>query len=148
MFLATVADGQTAASWGKSKEKLQTLTLSPLFGGSSLGGPLGAHFNVENAPTCCRALKWPDPEFPRKIPKKIPPGPKFWNSKKIPQKYRKNTKNAHFGYFGGIFPAFSGYFGGKFWESRISGRGVFFRIFFVEIPGRATSGLCSRSGRS
>ena len=45
MFLATAADSQTAASWGKGKRKsakLQTLTLSPLLGGSSLGGPLGA----------------------------------------------------------------------------------------------------------
>ena len=56
---------------------------------------------------------------------KIPLGPKFWNPKKIPQKYRKNTKNTPFWYFGGIFLVFSGYFGGKFWESRISGRGVF-----------------------
>ena len=56
-------------------------------------------------------------------------GQKFWNPKKIPRKYRKNTKNAHFWYFGGIFSVFSGYFRGKFWESRISGRGVFFRYF-------------------
>ena len=37
-------------------------------------------------------------------------------------KYRKNTENGHFWYFGGIFSVFSEYFGGKFWESRISGR--------------------------
>ena len=35
-----------------------------------------------------------------------------------------------FWYFGGIFSVFSGYFRGKFWESRISGRGVFFRGIF------------------
>ena len=44
-------------------------------------------------------------------------------------KYRKNTKNNHFWYFQGIFSVFLGYLGGKFWESRISGRGVFFRYF-------------------
>ena len=42
MFLATVADGQTTASWGEGKEKLPTLALSPLLGGSSLSGFLGA----------------------------------------------------------------------------------------------------------
>ena len=42
MLLATVTDGQTAALWGR-EEKLQTLTPSPLLGGSSLGGALGAH---------------------------------------------------------------------------------------------------------
>ena len=31
------------------------------------------HPKVENAPTCYRAPKWPDPDFPRKIPKKYPP---------------------------------------------------------------------------
>ena len=42
MFLATVADGQTVVSWGEGKQNCKTLTLSPLLGGSSLGGPLGA----------------------------------------------------------------------------------------------------------
>ena len=79
---------------------------------------------------------------------KIPLGQKFWSPKKIPQKYRKNTKSGHFWYFGGIFSAFSGYFGGKCWESRISGWGGIFSVFFVEIQGGAISGLCSRSGRS
>ena len=70
------------------------------------------------------------PGISTKNTKKIPLGQKFWNPKKIPQKYRKNTKNTHFWYFGGIFSVFSGYFGGEFWESRISGRGVFFRYFW------------------
>ena len=69
------------------------------------------------------------PGISTKNTEKIPLGPKFWNPKKIPKKYRENTKIAHFGYFGGIFLVFLGYFGGKFWESRISGRGVFFRYF-------------------
>ena len=38
---------------------------------------------------------------------KRPPGPKFWNPKKIPQKYRKNTKMRIFG----IFWVFFGIFG-------------------------------------
>ena len=44
------------------------------------------------------------------------------NTEKIP-------KMRIFGIFFGIFSVFSGYFGDKFWESRISGRGVFFRYF-------------------
>ena len=103
---------------------------------------------VKDALTCYRAPKWPNPEFPRKIPKKYPSGRNSGTPRKYPKNTEKNTKNAHFWYFGGIFSIFSGNFGGKFWESRISGRGVFFRYFFVEIPGRAISGLCSRSGRS
>ena len=84
---------------------------------------------LKNAPTCHRAPRWPDPEFPRKIPKKYPRAEILEpqeNTAKIPT---KNTENTHFRYFLGIFSVFSGYFGGKFWESRISGRGVFFRYF-------------------
>ena len=47
------------------------------------------------------------------------------NTQKIPKKYQKCA----FLVFWGYFLVFSGYFGGKFWESRISGRGVFFRYF-------------------
>ena len=79
---------------------------------------------------------------------KIPPGPNSGTPRKYPQNTPKMTKLRIFGILGGIFWVFSGYFGGKFWESRISGRVFFFSVFFVEIPGRATSGLCSRSGRS
>ena len=42
MFWVTVADGQTGASWGEGKKKLQTLTQSLLLGVSSLGGTVGA----------------------------------------------------------------------------------------------------------
>ena len=69
------------------------------------------------------------PGISMKNTEKIAPRPKIWNPKKIPPKYRKNTKNGHVWYFGGIFSVFSGYFQGKFWESRISGRGLFFRYF-------------------
>ena len=84
---------------------------------------------LENAPTCYRAPKWPDPEFPRKIPKKYPAArnsglPEF--TPKMPRKYRKNTpkipKMRIFGIFSFIFGVFS-------WGSRISARGVFFRYF-------------------
>ena len=86
---------------------------------------------IENAPTCYRAPKWPDPEFPRKIPKKYPPArnsglPKF--TPKIPRKYRKNTPKYQI-----LKCAFLGIFSVFFWYiflgSRISGRGVFFRYF-------------------
>ena len=84
---------------------------------------------VENAPACYRAPRWPDPEFPRKIPKKYPPArnsglPEF--TPKIPRKYRKkypqNTKNDRFWYFFGIFGVFCR--GCKF-----SPWGLFFRYF-------------------
>ena len=49
----------------------------------------------------------------------------------------KNTENGHFGCFEGIFSVFSGYFGGKLRESRMSGPGSIFSVFF-----RGNSGLC------
>ena len=69
------------------------------------------------------------PGISTKNTEKIPPGPKFWNKKKIPEKLPKKYQNAHFSGILGYFLVFSGYFGAKFWESRISGRGVFFRYF-------------------
>ena len=103
-------------------------------------------FGLENAPTCYRAPKWPDPEFPRKIPKKYP-RPEILDSQnlapKYPEntkKYPRNTKKCAFWLFFGIFGVFLGAP-----EFRPGG---LFSVFFVEIPGRAISGLCSRSGRS
>ena len=101
---------------------------------------------LENAPTCYRAPKWPAPEFPRKIPKKYPPGrnsglPEF--TPKIPGKYRKkypqNTKNAHFRYFFGISGVFS-------LDSRISARGVFFRYFSWKFRGGPFRGSVAGRG--
>ena len=46
---------------------------------------------VENAPTCYRAPKWPDPEFPRKIPKKYP-RPEILDTQNLSQKYPENTE--------------------------------------------------------
>ena len=102
--------------------------------------------NVENAPTCCRAPKWPDPEFPRKIPKKYPPArnsglPEFTlkcpeNTEKIPPKHQKCAFLVFFWYFWGIFLGFRNF-----------GPGVFFRYFswkFRVGPSRGSS----RSGRS
>ena len=86
-------------------------------------------FRIENAPTCYRAPKWPDPEFPRKIPKKYPPARNSGtprNTPKIPRKYRKNTpkipKTRIFGIFFGIL-------GGIFFGFQNFGPGVFFRYF-------------------
>ena len=108
---------------------------------------MGGDRSIENALTCYRAPKWPDPEFPRKIPKKYPPArnsglPEF--TPKIPKKYPQNTKNEHFWYVWGIFGVFS-------WGSRISGWGVFFRYFswkFQVGPSRgsvAGRGVLNRS---
>ena len=61
--------------------------------------------------------------------RKNPPRPEILepqeNTPKIPKKYQKCA----FWYSGGIFSVFSGYFGRTFWESRISGRNIFFRYF-------------------
>ena len=85
---------------------------------------------LKNAPTCYRAPRWPDPEFPRKIPKKYPPGPKFWTPKKIPQRYQKNTKNAHFfGILGVFFRYFRGIFGVNSGSPEFRAGGHFFGIF-------------------
>ena len=86
------------------------------------------------------SLRWPDPDFPRKTPKKYP--------KKIPQKYRKNTKMRIFWYFGVSFRYFRGLLGLNSGSPEFRSAGYFLGFFLVEIPGRAISGLCSRSGRS
>ena len=96
---------------------------------------------VENAPTCYRAPRWPDPEFPRKIPKKYPPArnsglPEF--TFKIPRKYRKNTPKIPKMPILGIFSVFSGYFLGV---QNFGPGGYFFGIF------RGNSGSSSVAGR-
>ena len=91
---------------------------------------------VENAPTCFRAPRWPDPEFPQKIPKKIPPGPEILDSQNLPSKYPENTEKippkyqkcplwVSFRYFGGIFLGFQYFRAG----------GISFRYFFLENSG-------------
>ena len=80
------------------------------------------------------------------------PGISMKNTKKYPQpeipdppktapKKSQNIKNARFGYFSGILGVFTR-------SSRISGREVFFSVFFVEIPRSGHSGLSSRQGHS
>ena len=104
----------------------------------------------ENTPTCYRAPRWPDPEFPRKIRKKYVPWAEILDSQKIlsentpkiPKRCSQNTKNAQVWVF---FRCFQGIFSQGF---RISAQRVCLSAFFVEIPGRGISGLCSRSGRS
>ena len=86
---------------------------------------------LESAPTCYRAPKWPDPDFPRKIPKKYPFGGEILDSRNLPEntpkntkKYPQNTRNARFGYF---FSVFWGYFLGV---PEFRPGGVFFRYFW------------------
>ena len=86
-------------------------------------------YNIENGPTCYRAPKWPDPEFPRKIPKKYPPArnsglPEF--TPKIPRKYRKNTHRIPKMRIFGIFSVFFWYFLGV---PEFRPEGYFFSIF-------------------
>ena len=69
--------------------------------------------------------------------RKIPP-----NTPKIPQKITpKYQKCPFFWYFFGIFRVFLG-------APEFRPRGFLFCVFFVELPGRGVSGLCSRSGGS
>ena len=62
---------------------------SEIFTGFQLLQPVRA---LKNTPTCYRAPRWPDPEFPRKIPKKYSPGRNSGTPRKypkIPKKYLK-----------------------------------------------------------
>ena len=77
---------------------------------------------IENAPTCYRAPKWPDPELLRKMPKNTP-RPEILDSQnfapKIPPKYQKCAFLVFFLVFLGCFlgvPEFrsGGYFFGIF----------------------------------
>ena len=77
---------------------------------------------AENAPTCYRAPRWPDPESPRKMPKEYP-WPEILDSQRLPPKQQKKPKMPILGFF------FSGILGVFSWGSRISAWGVFFRHF-------------------
>ena len=90
-------------------------------------------------PRLLQSAEIPRPGISTKNTEKIAHRPKFWNPKKTPKKYRKNTRNGHFWYFWGIFSVFSGYFQGV----QNFRPGGIFSAFFVEIPGRAISRLCS-----
>ena len=85
--------------------------------------------SFENAPTCYKAPKRPDPEFPRKIPKKYPLARNsglLEFTPKMPRKYRKNTpkipKMCIFGIWGVFFRYFLG-------VPEFRPRGYFFGIF-------------------
>ena len=87
------------------------------------------HIVVENAPACYRAPRWPDPEFPRKIPKKYPPArnsglPEF--ALKIARKYRKNTPKIPKMTVFSLFSVFLGHFLGV---PKFRPAGYFFGIF-------------------
>ena len=102
---------------------------------------------IKNAPACYRAPRCPDPEFPPKIPKNYPPPAEILEPQKKPKNTEKIPKTGIFGYFFGIFLVFSGHLGVNSASLEFHPAGYFFGIL-VEIPGRAISGLCSRSGRS
>ena len=80
--------------------------------------------------------------------RKNTPRPEIPDSQNLPPKYPENTEKIPPKYQKCAFLVFFRYFWGISWGSRISARGVFFWYFFVEIPARAISGLCSRSGHS
>ena len=62
-----------------------------------------------NAPTCYRAARWPDTEYPQKMPKKST----------LRAESLEYWKNGHFCYFGDYFSSVFEVFGGIFWEPRI-----------------------------
>ena len=71
------------------------------------------------------------------------PGPNAWNPEKYPQKTRKYPQQWTCLVFG-YFSVFWGYVLG----AQNFGQEGIFSVFFVEIPGQAISGLCSRPGRT
>ena len=108
----------------------------------------GVHSTSENAPTCYRAPRWPDPEFPQKILKKIPPGLKFWTLRKYPQntlelpknippKYKKMPVSGILGVFRGIFSGFQNF-----------GPEGIFSVLSVEIAGLPSRGSLAGQGFS
>ena len=103
-------------------------TPSPL----SPATPTHIAHRIENAPAATQPQDGPTRNFHEKYRKNTPP-PRIY-----PEKYRETTpkipKMTVFGIFFGVFGVFS-------WGSNIS-------AFFVEIPGRAIWGLCSRRGHS
>ena len=104
---------------------------------------------IEKPPTC--------PEMARtgistqKMPKKCPPGLKFWileprentprNAEEVP------SKRVQFWYFGRLFFSIFRVFWGYFLGVQNFGPGAIFSVFFVKIPGQAIPGLSSL-GRS
>ena len=72
----------------------------------------------------------PTRNFHEKYQRKYPPRPKFWNPKKIPPKYRENTKNNHFWCFQRIFLRyFQGILGVNSGSPEFRAGGYFFGIF-------------------
>ena len=83
----------------------------------------------ENAPACCRAPRWPDPEFPQNAKKMPPPGPKFRNPPKYPENTERIPQTGFFWYFGGILGAFWGILGVNSGSPEFRAGGYFFGIF-------------------
>ena len=79
------------------------------------------------------------PGISTKNTEKIPPGPEFWTPGKYPEKIPKKMQKRP-------FLVFFRYFFGVFFRFQNFRPGAIFSVFFVEIPHRAISGLCSRSG--
>ena len=95
--------------------------------------------------TCYRATRWPDPEFPQKIPKKQKkPSRNSGTPRKCPQNIpKKIPKMGALGIFGGyFFSVFRGIFGGKFWESPcpiwLDDRGTGQWKWLEEVPRRTS----------
>ena len=84
---------------------------------------------VKNAPTCYRAPRWPNPEFPRKIPKKYPSGRNSGTPRKYPKNTEKIPKMRIFGILGVFFRYFQGILGVNSGSPEFRAGGYFFGIF-------------------
>ena len=87
---------------------------------------------LDNAPTCYRAPEMARPGISTKKCRKNNPQAETLeppeNTPKFPPLPKKNQKRSFCPVFWDFFlSVFSGYFGGRSWESRNSGRGVFFQ---------------------
>ena len=101
---------------------------------------------VNNAPTCYRAPRWPDHGISAKNAQKIPPGRNSGNPRKCSENTPKIPKMGIFGILGVFFGDFWGILGVNSGSQNFGPGGIFW-VFSMEVPGRAISGLCSRSGR-
>ena len=99
--------------------------------------------NLRTPPPATEPRDGPTWNFHEKF-RKNNPRPEILDSRIMPRKYRKNTPKIP----KIIVLVFFRYFWGISWGSKKNGLGPIFSVFFVESPGRAISGLCSRQGHS
>ena len=109
---------------------------------------------AKNAPTCYRAPRWPEPEFPRKIPEKYPPARNSGTPRKHPKNTEKIPKMRIFGNLGVFFRYFRGILGINSGSPEFRAGGIFsvfswkFRVgpFRGSVAGRVGLNSCVSEG--